>query len=212
MIYAVNLLPDSCHHLRRRAVRRNAWTIIVGGASLLVAGTWIGLQAVNRTLTRLERELGGIQIKQTEIDRQLVFACAERNALADRALALAALCRGADADDLPHQLYELSRLAPEGVVLSEIASLPPDPSQRPAPSDAKASANARVFGPQTDRALRVQITGFARDHSELTRFIDAVERIQSWQHVELERAALEPFHSGRALAFKLVCRRMEEAK
>ena len=212
MIYSVNLLPDSCHNLRRRAVRRTAWTIVLAWAGLLTTGSWIGLQAVNHTLTRLERQLGGIQVKQTELDRQLVFACVERNSLVERARALAALRQDPDTDGLPERLYRLSRLAPEGIVLTELRSQPAELVERSAPPPSAPGAGAAPAVQRSSRSLNVQITGFARDHNELTRLIDAIEHIASWERVDLERAAIEPFQGGTALSFRLDCRGREEAK
>ena len=213
MIYAVNLLPESCHNVRRRAARQTAWTITTACAALLVVGMWIGLQAIDHALTRQERELGGIQIKQTELDRQLMFAMGERNALADRARALAALRCDSDADGLPVRLTELARLAPEGIVLTELRSVPADlaASIAPAPTKPAAAGQTAPTGP-THQELNAQISGFATNHAELTHFIDIVVRCGFWERVELVRAATEPFQSGQALSFRLDCQHKEEAK
>lgn len=215
MICAVNLLPESCHAARHRLVRRNAWSVVVLCAGVLVFGTWIALRATDRSVHRLNREHESLQAKQSELDRQLTLAIRSRNELAQRARALTALRQELA---LPQQLLTLAREAPEGVVLMEIQSLvqagdrslasPPTTSPRAGSGTAGAQALQRPGGRGPEPPV-VQMTGYAVDHDQLTRLIEALQRIEHWEQIELLRVNREPYLGGMALAFRLECRQAE---
>ncbi len=210
---AVNLLPDSCHNVRRRTNRRNAWVVVLLSAGLLVAGTWVALRATDRAIGRLSREFSSVQIQQTELDRRLMFVTVARNKLAERARALTALHQE---QTLPGQLLTLTSLAPEGVVLTEIRTPSPGDTRRPARSPAEASrAGTQKTATRDTTPIRnpvtVQMRGCAVNHDELTRLIDALQNVPRWEQVELLRTAREPYRTGVALTFHLECRRMEGA-
>jgi len=204
MICAVNLLPDSCLEPRRRAIRRNAWIVVVSAASLLVIGVWIGLRSISRVADRQKRQHDGVLIKQTDLDRRLMLAAVTRNELARRAGALVALRQDQESGGLPRQLFTLSRLAPDGVILTEICS-----------SSSMLSSRMKKLPPGAETKsgnVVVRIAGYAADHDELTLLIDAIQHVERWGHVELIRAAREPYMDISALFFELECRQMENAK
>jgi hypothetical protein len=206
MICTVNLLPESCRNAQRRALRRNAWFGVGLVAGVLVVGAWIALHASDRAILRFRRELAGLQARQSDLDRRLTLALQRRNRLADRGRALAALQQE---EHFPGQLLNLSRLAPDGVVLTEIVARPPGAGWAPAGRGAEAQrgvgpgATARSAGQDP---LAVQMRGFAIDHDELERLIEALQQIPHWENVKLLRAAREPYQTGMALAFSLECR------
>ena len=78
MSCAVNLLPDSCHNARRRAMRRNAWTAVVTAAGALLVCAWLVTHATDHALIRLDGELGGVRVRQSQLDRQLTLATITR--------------------------------------------------------------------------------------------------------------------------------------
>jgi hypothetical protein len=219
MSYAVNLLPESCHNACRRTLRRNAWTVTLLSVGLLLIGTWVALGATNRTIRRLNHEFANVQIRQSELDRQLTLAIKLRNALAQRARTLAALRQE---QPLPEQLLVLTRQAPRGVVFTEILTrpvgsartssrspsraFPGPPSRASRPEPLKATPNDL---PPSGGPLVVQMSGYAVDQDELTRLIDILQRVPQWERVELLRAAREPYRTGVALAFQLECRPAE---
>jgi len=204
---SVNLLPESCHNARRRVVRRNTWTAVALCAALLVLGTWMALHATNRAMLQLDRDFATAQGKQAELGRQLALATNVRNGLAQRARALSILRQD---QRLPQQLLTLAQQAPDGVVFTEILA---EPAGRPRlltrpPARALSPAAGE---PQKDRAhdkpapLVVRMAGYAVNHDELTRLIDALQHIPRWERVELLRAARKPYRTGVALAFRLEC-------
>jgi hypothetical protein len=218
MTCAVNLLPESCHNARQRAIRRNAWTGIVVAAGLLVLGSWPAVRATNRTITRLNGELGGVQVKQSELERQSLRAAIVRGGLLAQGRALMALRQS---HPLPARLLQLAELTPSGVVFTEISgvalqreleSAPARPTPQAPAKTGKKNARPKpqtAFAAQPKAPLVVQMTGFAVDHDELTRLIDALENVPQWGQVTLVRATQEPYGNGLAVAFQLECRPAE---
>jgi hypothetical protein len=226
MTCAVNLLPESCHNARQRAIRRNAWTGIVIAAALLVLGSWPAVRATNRSISRLSGELGSVQAKQSELERQSLRAAIVRSNLLAQGRALTALRQS---HPLSARLLQLTELTPSGVVFTEIQGVAPQRELEPAPArpapqmpakTANPSASLRagkqappklqtVLAGQDKAPLVVQMTGFAVDHDELTRLIDALEKVPQWGQVKLVRATREPYGNGIALAFQLECRQTE---
>jgi len=211
MSCAVNLLPESCHNAHVRAVHRNVWTGILVSAGLLVVGTWVALRASDHALGRLGRELNGLQLKQSELDRQSTLATRIRNDLVSQGRALCALRQE---HALPAQLLQLARTAPAGIVLTQISTNgsgragPPGGTQpnllRP---PAASTGRPQTATAATERTGRVaSMRGYAVNHDELTRLIEALQHISQWNRVELLRAAREPYRASTALAFQLECR------
>jgi hypothetical protein len=206
---AVNLLPDSCHYVWRRTRRRKVWTAVALLAALVVGGAWTALRAADQALLRLDRELARVQVEQAELDRQLMLAAKLRNDLANRGRALSALRHR---QPLPEQLLTLSRLAPAGVVLTEIRAQPAgevrEPVQPSSSGNTRSPAGNR--SPESrPRPLLVQFSGYAINHDELARLVAVLQQVPQWEQVELLRAARQPYGSGEALAFELKCRQPE---
>ena len=213
MTCAVNLLPESCHNARRRAVRRSVWVVVATAASMLLVCAWVMGRATNYALLRLERELDSVQVRQSELGRQLTLATVTRNDLARRARALLALRQE---QAVPEQLLTLTSRAPNGVVLTEIRAAPAAETGRSARSRAAApSAEIGAEGPhEKPPSLLVHMSGYALEHDELTRLIDILQSAdvgRRWEQVELLRAAREPYRGDEALAFRLECRQAEGA-
>jgi hypothetical protein len=213
MTCSVNLVPVSCHTARQRALRRSVWTVVATTAGMLLVCAWVAGRATGTALLRLDRELAGVQMRQSELDRQLALATTTRNDLARRARALLALRQEQAA---PEQLLTLSSRAPDGVVLTEIRAEPPMEAGRPTPRRTAAAAPATepsAVAPREEaRSLVVHVCGYAVEHSELTRLIDnmqSAEGLRYWKHVKLLRVAREPYGCDDALAFHLECRQEE---
>ena len=203
MSCAVNLLPEACHDARRRIRHRSVWVIVLSGAAVLLAGTWLVLGATGRAIVRQGQELGAVQIVQSELDRQLTLATITRNELVEQGRALLALRQD---QELPEQLLALSNQAPEGVVFTEINTGSRAGKRPPIGRAIRNEASAAETGAGTAVSMR----GYAVDHDQLTRLIAVLRRIPSWSKVELIRATREPYRGGNALAFHLECRQMED--
>jgi Tfp pilus assembly protein PilN len=209
--YALDLLPESCHSTRRRLARRNAWSVVLTFAGLLLAGAWLVLRVSDHVIDRSNRELAAIQIRQSELDRQLTLATMARNDLAERARVLSTLRQE---QLLPQQLLTLSQQLPDGVVFTEIAA---EPALRPGRFSPYRPAAPPANAPETTAndpspqpvPLLVRLRGYAVEHNDLTRLIDVLQRVPRWEHVELLRAAREPYGDGEALAFQLECLPLE---
>jgi hypothetical protein len=218
-VYAVNLLPEACHNARRRAVRRNGWTVVGLTAGLLVVGAWIALGATNHVILGLHRQLVAEEAKHAELDRQLMVATTHRDQLVKRAQALAALRQQHyDCPRIPEQLLALARLAPDGVVFTDISGTRTSRNaEGPAPSARPRSATPVTGSPAAEPAkaararpgaepLSVRLSGYALDHQQLARLIEALRQVPQWEEPELLRAAREPYHRSEALAFRIECR------
>jgi hypothetical protein len=210
---AVNLLPESCHNARRRARRRNVWTIFTLSAGLLVIGAWVALCATDRTLSDLNGQFAIAECKQAELERRLTLATKLRDDLVQRARTLAALRQE---QPLPAQLLMLTRQAPTGVVFTEISAVTAASGRsaaRPFSTRARVvrhgqsgSHPAPPHGPSvTSEPLVVRMSGYAVDHDQLARLIHVLQRVPQWERVELLAAAREPYRTGMALAFELEC-------
>ena len=220
---SVNLLPESCHNARQRAVRRNRWTVTVLSAALLVVGAWIALGATHQAILGLHRQLVTEQARHAELDRRLLLATRNRDSLVQRANALVGLRQQqCDRPFLPEQLVSLAQLAPEGVVFEEISGAPvTHPNEGPARPTHPPGANPDAPTPQSPgpvlavqikpEALVVRLSGFALDHQQLARLIEALRHVPQWDDVELLRAAREPYLQSEALAFRLECRRSTDS-
>jgi hypothetical protein len=216
MTCAVNLLPECCHHAQRRAVRRNAWTVVATAGCVLLLCAWVASSATSSELARLDGELGAVYVRQSELDRQLALATIMRNQLIQRGRALLALQQQ---QAVPEQLLTLSSRAPAGVILTEIRAAPAAekeraarhrPASSPVPSAKTGAEDLREGSP----ALVVHICGYALEHDDLTRLIDVLQSAEDgwrWRQVELLRAAREPYRNGEALAFQLECQQPEGA-
>jgi hypothetical protein len=49
----------------------------------------------------------------------------------------------------------------------------------------------------------VRLLGYALDHGALLQFLNTLQGLPGWRHVELVRAAQEPFRTGQAVMFEL---------
>jgi len=211
LTYALDLLPHSCHSARRRTVRRNAWTVLVTIAGLLLVGAWLVLRVSDRVIERSNRDLAAVQVRQSELDRQLTLATMVRNNFAERARVL---CTLRQEQLLPQQWLTLTQQLPDGVVFTEISAEPLRGLRRPSrPRAGAASTNppesTANAPPQQPASLLIRLRGYAVDHNELTRLIDVLQRVPRWEQVELLRAAREPYADGEALAFQLECQPVE---
>ena len=69
-----------------------------------------------------------------------------------------------------------------------------------APSPAR--TEPRTSSP-TPEFQTVRLLGYALDHGALLQFLNALQGLPGWRHVELVRAAQEPFRTGQAVMFEL---------
>ena len=204
---SVNLLPQSCHDARQRRGRCRLWAAIAAGACVAALGGWIVQQITDQHRAQLVEELRGVEITQSELERQLLLAVKTRNDLVTHGRALTALRHN---QVLADQVYAMATALPGGVVFTEIQALPAvvaSPAGRqPAGEGSVGVQSLAGAGPV------MHLSGFATNQDELTALIDALQRTQYWQRVELLRASRAPFQQGVALAFRLECLPAEDGK
>jgi hypothetical protein len=194
---ALNLVPVDCLESWARRRRVTIWTsvcLVAVVATIVAAGhCW----STGRSLARLEKHVAETLARQSDLDRALERAAADHDALLARAEAVASLRRP---HALPGQLAELSNHAPEGVVFERIDFNSQTSRTNPRPSVVAADGGRPAGG-----AITTEMTGYAVSHQELDRLIKVIHTIPQWRQVRLLRAASEPYLTGQAIAFHLVC-------
>lgn len=194
---SLNLVPVDCLESWARRRRVTFWTsvcLIATVATIVAAGQcWNS----GRSIARLESHVAETLARQSDLERSLVLAGGQHDALLARAEAVASLQQP---HDLPDQLTTLSNVAPDGVVFARI-------DVRAAPSQIKPrmDVNPANSGPSAASVTTTEMTGYAVSHQELDRLINVIHTIPQWRQVRLLRAASEPYLTGQAIAFHLVC-------
>jgi len=208
MSCSVNLVPAAQLHRRTRGRRRTRWVWMCSTVGVLLVAGWGIRQAAAAALTHLTHRAGALDVQRTEVKRRLAAAETRRDALLDQLRTVAAArCP----QPWPRRLMTLTSQAPEGVFLTVMnvstpeesaAGTPRTQTRRPAESKADEKGLAHVGR----EAQTVRLMGYALDHGALLQFVSAVQSLPEWEHVELVRAAQEPYRGGTAVSFELDCR------
>jgi hypothetical protein len=191
MSTSVNLVPQTrlVRLARGRHARRWAW--VCGLWALVVATAWAAQFAADRALTGLAQGTRDIDARRAEIETRLTDAVARRAALFDQVQSASQARRP---QPWPRRLVALAEAASDGVFLTHVAIATPESNTR----------TVTLTPAAEDQSVR--LIGYARDHAVLLRFLNTVEALPAWEHVELVRATQEPFGSTSAVAFELDCR------
>jgi hypothetical protein len=187
--------------------------------SLLSVTGW-GLQfAAASALQRLTDEVNELDVQRSEVQRRLVAAGGRRGGLADQLRILAQTRRP---QPWAERLLILTREAPEGVFLTAIELSTRDGESTPAK---EAVGTARAVAPPAGGAVKagpptpqpwaeaqtVRLRGMAVDHGALLQFLNTLQGLGDWKHVELVRATQAVYRTGSAVAFELACEIEETA-
>ena len=205
MSCSVNLVPKARLHARIRARRRLAWIGSCSALAMLLATAWGAERTASGALTRLSESVGIVEVQRTEVQRRLVLATARRTRLLEQLQSLAAARRP---QPWARRLVTLTREAPEGVFLTMIQISAPASEVSRAPTGGSPAAPSpartepRTSSP-TPEFQTVRLLGYALDHGALLQFLNALQGLPGWRHVELVRAAQEPFRTGQAVMFEL---------
>ena len=205
MSCSVNLVPKARLHTRIRARRRLAWIGSCSALAMLLATAWGAERTASGALTRLSESVGIVEVQRTEVQRRLVLATARRTRLLEQLQSLAAARRP---QPWARRLVTLTREAPDGVFLTMIQIGAPASEVNRAPTGGSPAAPSPArTEPRTSSATpefqTVRLLGYALDHGALLQFLNALQGLPGWRHVELVRAAQEPFRTGQAVMFEL---------
>lgn len=214
MSRGVNLIPAVCRRRRARAGRLRLWTLVCGGAALLVGCAWILVGQDARETARLQAALSAAQAGGTELERELTLAARQRDVLVEKARALLQV---RDGGRLASRFAQLHQGAPAGVMLTEVVARPAPPAPpaaAPAAAAVKPGAPAAALPPAARPRLLdtdpiVQIAGLAASQADVSALMDALRGVEGWNRIELLRASAQPAAAGELVAFKLECRRAE---
>jgi hypothetical protein len=203
---SVNLVPKARLHARIRARRRLAWIGSCSVLAMLLSTAWGAERTASGALTRLAESVGVVEVQRTEVQRRLVLATARRTRLLEQLQSLTAARRP---QPWARRLVTLTREAPDGVFLTTIQIGAPasEGDRAPAGASPAAPSPARKEPPAsstTPEYQTVRLLGYALDHGALLQFLNTLQGLPGWRHVELVRAAQEPFRTGQAVMFELV--------
>jgi Tfp pilus assembly protein PilN len=201
----VNLVPLAQRRARSRARHRNAWLVVGGAVSLLVAAGWGVQRVAHASLDRIRSDTATLAAQHAAIAQRLAAASTERDELLERLRRVAAARRP---QRWPLRLVELSATVPDGVYLTSLAVTPAD-KLRPGRNTAAAADPAEDKGPGLQR---IQLLGRALDHDTLLQFVAVLQSVPDFQDVTLVRATQAPFGAGAALSFELACAAVEEPR
>jgi Tfp pilus assembly protein PilN len=209
----VNLVPLAQLHARARARRRAGWLVVCAAAGLLVVSGRAFQFAAANGLQRLADEVSELDVQRSEMQRRLVAAGKRRAELTDQ---LRIVAQARRPQPWAARLLALTREAPEGVFLTaievnsraagaargkEVAG-----SARPTVPPAGGAAKEGIALPKLPaEAHSVRLRGLAVDHGALLQFLNALQGLSGWEHVELVRATQEVYRNGSAVAFELAC-------
>lgn len=208
MTCSINLVPEVRLHARARVRRRMRWLVAAGLLASINLLIGLGHLAMYRSVQTSTRELEFVQGQRGDVERRLLTLHAQRDALLEQ---LERALRARQLQPWPGRLVRLHEIMPEGVFLTTLSLASEDEAPesrglrtvRPAGTGAVPANETRAGG------ARVELRGFAVDHPALLQFLQALRELPDWRVVELIRAEREPFGSGAAVAFDLLCQPRE---
>ncbi|MCC6357437.1 MAG: PilN domain-containing protein [Phycisphaerales bacterium] len=204
---SINLLPQQCRDVRRRTRRRLGWccACAVTAAGMCLAYAWA--IAADDTRDRLAATLATAQARQADAERAHTLVIRQRNGYLDSARRLLAVHSTLR---LPERLEAIVDSLPDGVYLTDLRATaiaePPPAATVPA-----ASTQPAAPAPRPPAMMRLELHGVAPDHQTLRSFIDHVERLESFENVELMQATRETRDGVSAVRFRVDCRQVEAA-
>lgn len=211
MTCSVNLVPTARMHARDRARRRTGWITACAALTVLVAAGWTTHVTAAGASNRLSDEVVALEQQQAQIHQRLASAGTRRTELVNQLEALgAARCP----QPWARRLLDLTREAPEGVVLTTLEITTPDaapaaPGRGRTPPGAAAQAEEPSADERVARTQTVKLLGHVLDHGALIQFLNTLQGLPGWTQVELVRAVQQPYRGGFAVAFELDCRTQE---
>lgn len=199
----VNLLPAECLLARRRALRVGAWAGVWSAGLLVVAGAWLVRTATIDAAERIAERLQAASGQRLVLEKQIKAVTEDRQLLINRLQALAAL---RPPQVWPARMATLARLAPDGVVLSYLASEESTTAATPAPPGPPkpdAATNRTPAAKLTRRAI--QLRGLALAQDDVARLIDNLRAEADWARVELVRTTWQQIGLASAVSFEIKC-------
>lgn len=209
MSCSVNLIPAARLQAQARRRRRDRWLAVCGVLALALAGAWGVERAAARAVQRLTDSVQELRVQRTEVSRRLVAERGRRSRLLARLQTLAAARRP---QPWPRRLLDLTRAAPEGILLTGLTIAPVE-TDAPARADTgrkPALQTAKTSPALAAREQSVRLLGFALDHGALLQFLDVLQSQPGWRQVELVRATQEAYRGGQAVAFEVSGRTLED--
>ena len=154
---------------------------------MLLATGWGAERTASAALTRLSESVGIVEVQRTEVQRRLVLATARRTRLLEQLQSLAAAHRP---QPWARRLVTLTREAPDGVFLTMIQIGAPaiEVNRVPTGGSPASPSPARTEQRTTDTAPEfqtVRLLGYALDHGALLQFLNTLQGLPGWRHVEL---------------------------
>ena len=219
MNYSVNLVPVARLQARIRTQRRTGWMGAGVTAAALLAIGWGSQHAATSAVRRLTNDVTALDVQRSETQRALLAANGRRTQLLGKLQTVTAAKRP---QPWAQRLVTLTREAPPGVFLTAVNISAPDVEKSPAPAARPASVAGQpkedaasprpppTQGGASPEVRAVRLLGYAIDHPTLLQFLNTLQGLPGWRHVELIRASQEPYRGGLAIGFELDCRTEED--
>lgn len=206
---STNLLPRQCMDQRRRTRRRTVWCVVCAAVFVGLGISYAWASIADDTHLRLTSALASTHSRLADAERQLTLVSRERNGFLDSARRLYALHTTVR---LPERLQALVSAMPRGLYLTDLRAAPVQNAATPALAPAR-SASTRPAAPPAGpppAITRYELHGFAADHETLRGFIAALEKLDTFEKVELIQATREKRGGVDAVRFRVDCRQVEE--
>jgi hypothetical protein len=204
----INLVPADCLLTHRRHRRMWAWAGIWCAAVVAVASAWWVRHTNITAAERMSAQVKGVEGQRFVLEKQLQAARDDRARLHERIRLLARL---RPEQPWPERLLSLAAAAPNGVMLSHLASEPPAPAvavappQTPAPGAAQPTAKPPPKTAEPILEQVVQLRGVALGYNEVTELVNALRSRDEWTRTEWISSSQQPLGHGIAIAFELRC-------
>ncbi len=201
MTVAVNLLPAAYRQHRRRA--RNFKSGVTVGAVLLAAELGVGLVLHARAEETRQHLASADSARASARNVQKQLADPTKQAeLLESQVVLARRLR--TTHHWSRLLAALAAAAPERVVLTSIATEPPQ-WQKTGRSASSGGAAGKHDGQEPALVEGVVVQGFAAEHNDLALFVTALNETEAFANVEMKDARRDLYQEKEAIAFTLNC-------
>ncbi|MFQ6035113.1 MAG: PilN domain-containing protein [Sedimentisphaerales bacterium] len=200
----VNLIPAARLASKHRKAKQRMWMVICGAylmslavASLSARALWGGDDAVVKELTSTVQNIEQYNSAITELRKDLSQATAEL--LTTRTVK--------DQPSWGKLLILLSNELGAEVVLSKCQLISSSKKARlSSAKDKKITDHRLAWGGLPERQYRLNLSGFGRTQSSVSRFVLRLERMNIFESVILVDSNRCSFLNGEAVAFSIECR------
>jgi Tfp pilus assembly protein PilN len=199
----VNLIPAARLASKRRMARLRIWAVICGAYLTLLTVVLLCTHTVCRGNGAVAKEL---KSAEQRVQRYNAMIIGLREELAKTRMALEMSRAISSQPDWSKLLTLLSDQLGEEVVLNNCQLVVTDKDGKEAPGHLQKSFSASGAGtPLAERRHKLELSGFGRTQSSVSRFVLRLEKIGVFDSVRLINSYRQPFLNDQAVAFSVQC-------